>query len=65
LRADAKDPDIEFIKSYYGLTDDFPIDQLISNDGHLKKISFISKEVSDFLYTDVFRHELNLVSLGA
>lgn len=46
------------------MDDNFPTEQLISNDEHFKKIYFISKEVSDFLYTDVFRHDLNLINLG-
>ena len=29
LRADPQDPDIQYIKAYYGLSDDFPLDQLI------------------------------------
>jgi hypothetical protein len=64
VRADPADPDIQFIKSYYGLTDDFPTDRLISSDQHFKKIYFISKEVSEFLYTDAYKHQLNLINLG-
>lgn len=64
VRANNDDPDIQFIKSYYGLGDDFPTEQLISSDEHFKKVHFITKEVSDFLYTDCFKHEMNLINLG-
>ena len=30
----------------------------------MKKIFFVSKEVSDFLYSDLPKHELNLVNIG-
>jgi hypothetical protein len=30
----------------------------------MKKISFISKELSDYLYTDCFKNQLNLINLG-
>ena len=64
MRANDDDPDIQFIKSYYGLGSDFPTEQLVSSDEHFKKIYLISKEVSDFLYTDVFKHQVNLINLG-
>lgn len=64
LRADPDDPDVQYIKAYYGLSDDFPTDQLISHNREMKKVYFISKEVSEYLYRDAQNHRLNIVSLG-
>jgi len=64
IRADPNDPDIQFIQSYFGLRYDFPFDQLIAQDEHFKKIHFISKAVSDFLYTDANKHQIDLINLG-
>jgi len=52
-RVDPQDPDIQYIKAYYGLSDDFPMDQLICQNEEMKKISFISKSLSDYLYANV------------
>jgi hypothetical protein len=30
----------------------------------MKKLYFISKELSDFLYSDCFKHRLDLINLG-
>ena len=63
-RCDPKDPDIEYLKAYYGLGDDFPVDQLITQSDEMKKLYFISPEVSKFLYADSGRHQLNIVNMG-
>ena len=56
LRCDPKDPDIEYLKAYFGLNDDFDPRQLICSDPGMNKLSFISRELSDFLYTDCMAH---------
>jgi len=54
LRCDPNDPDIEYLKAYFGL-ENFPVEQLICQDEQMKKIFFVSKEISDYLYTDCFK----------
>ena len=54
-RCDPKDPDIEYLKAYYGLGENFPVDQLITQSDEMKKLYFISPEVSKFLYADSTR----------
>jgi hypothetical protein len=63
LRVDPKDPDIEYIKAYYGLPGDFPMDQLICQNQEMKKIYYISKSLSDYLYTNVDQ-SLNIINIG-
>ena len=64
VRCDSKDPDYQYLKSYYGLTDNFDSLQLISGDAAMNKISFISKEMSEYLYTDVECKKLSLLNIG-
>ena len=63
VRCDPCDPDVEYIASYYGLKKDFPLNQLISRDQHMKKIHFLSRGASDFLYADHGK-QVNYVTLG-
>jgi hypothetical protein len=63
LRADPNDPDVQYLKAYFGL-ENFPTEQLVSEDEHMKRISFISKELSDYLYMDCFKGQLNLINMG-
>jgi len=63
LRCSPTDPDIEYLKAYFGLVN-FPVEQLICQDEHMKKIFFVSKELSDYLYTDCFKNQMNLINLG-
>lgn len=51
-RCDPTDPDIEYIKSYYGLGENFPVDQLITQSDDMNKLFFISEQVSHYLYAD-------------
>jgi len=64
VRCDPNDADIQYIKAYYGLSDSFDTLQLVSSDQAMNKISFVSKELSEYLYTDCFSHSLNLINLG-
>lgn len=64
MRCDPKDADIEYIKAYYGLGEDFPSEQLITQSEDMKKIFFISKEVSDYLYSDSQHHNLCIINMG-
>ena len=52
------------MKAYYGLGDSFPYDQLVCQNTEMKKIFYISKEVSDYLYCDAAKHELNIIDIG-
>lgn len=63
-RCDPNDPDLQFIKAYYGLGDTFPTEQLICSSSEMKKVYYISKEVSDYLYTDASKHQLSILHLG-
>lgn len=63
MRVDPNDADVQYLKAYFGLKD-FPTEQLVSEDQHYKRISFISKELSDYLYMDCFKNQLNLINLG-
>lgn len=63
-RCDAADPDIEYLKAYYGLGADFPVDQLITQSDEMNKLYFISNEVSRFLYADCEGHHLNIINMG-
>jgi hypothetical protein len=62
-RVDPKDPDIEYLRAYYGLSADFPYEQLICQNMQMNKLYFVSKQVSDFLYADP-SHQLSLIHLG-
>lgn len=61
---DPNDADLQYIKAYFGLLDSFPVEQLICQDPSMKKVYFVSKELSDYLYTDCFDKSLNLINLG-
>lgn len=63
-RCDSKDPDIEWIKSFYGITDDFPVEQLVTQSAEMKKLYYISPQLSKFLYSDAFSHNLNIINMG-
>ena len=64
LRCNREDPDIQFIRAYYGLKEDFDCNQLICQDPSMNKILYINKGLSDFLYTDCTSHNLNIVNMG-
>lgn len=64
LRADRNDADVYYLRAYYGLSEKFPYEQLVCSDQHMKKIYFISREMSDFLYSDCFKNQLNIINLG-
>ena len=64
LRCDPKDPDIEYLKAYYGLREDFPVDQLITQSDDMNKLYFISPQISRFLYADTAAHHLNIINMG-
>jgi hypothetical protein len=65
MRVDPTDADLQYIKAYFGLGDSFPTEQLICQDPSMKKVYFISKELSDYLYMDSFSKGLNLINMGA
>ena len=52
MRCEVADPDIEYIKSYYGLSDDFPLDQIFTFAESMNKLFFVTKGLSDLLYAD-------------
>ena len=64
MRCDPNDADIYYLRAYFGLTDDFPFKQLITQEESMRKIYFISKEVSDFLYSDSFKNQMNIINVG-
>lgn len=64
MRCDPADADIYYIKAYFGIKDTFPFKQLITQDPSFRKIYFISNEVSEFLYTDAFKNNLNIINIG-
>jgi hypothetical protein len=64
VRCDPTDPDYQYLKSYFGLTDAFDSRQLVSQDSSMNKIGFISKELSEYLYTDAYANRLSIINLG-
>ena len=64
IRCDPTDPDIEFITTYYGLTKDFPVDQIFTYSSTMNKLMVINRGLSDVLYADQEK-QLNLVAAGA
>ena len=64
IRWDPKDPDIEFIATYYGLTQDFPLDQIFTYSPTMNKLMVINRGLSDMLYGDQEK-QLSLVAAGA
>lgn len=55
MRCDSKDPDIEYIKTFYGLSDDFPLDQIFTFAESMNKLFISTKGLSDLLYADQTR----------
>ena len=53
----------QWIKHYYGLIDEFPLEQLITHSEKEGKINFISKGVYNLLATDK-RNTLNIINCG-
>lgn len=64
IRCDPKDPDIEFIQTYYGLSDDFPLEQIFTFSSSMNKLLIINKGLSDLFYADQEK-SLNLIAGGA
>ena len=54
---------VDWIRSYYGITDDFPFDQLVTQSTKDKKINFVSKGVLNLLRADK-RNQMNLIACG-
>lgn len=52
-----------WIKNYYGLIDEFPLQQLITHSEKEKKINFVSTGVYNFLKSDK-RNNLNIINCG-
>ena len=52
-----------WIKNYYGLIDEFPLEQLITKSETEKKINYISTGVYNFLKTDK-RNNLTIINCG-
>ena len=46
------------------MTDNFPVEQLVTQSSEMKKLYFISPQMSDFLYSDVNSHQLNIINMG-
>ena len=65
MRIDPRDPDMLYLKAYFGLADSFPLDQLVTHNHEMNKIFFLSKAASDLLNSDKKLHQLNLINLGA
>lgn len=64
-RCDSLDADVEYLRAYYGLNEQFSCDQLVTQDTSLmNRVMYITKELSQFLYADTEKHLLNLVSVG-
>ena len=64
IRWDPNDPDIEYIKTYYGISEDFPFDQIFTYSDTMAKLMLINKGLSDVLYADQNK-QLNLIAAGA
>ena len=64
IRCDPKDPDIEFIQTYYGLSEDFPLEQIFTFSTSMNKLFLVNKGLSDLLYSDQEK-SLNLIAGGA
>ena len=54
---------VSWLKNYYGITDDFPFEQLVTQSKIDKKINFISKGVLNFLRADK-RNQMTLIACG-
>lgn len=64
IRCDPTDPDIEYIKTYYGLSDDFPLDQIFTYSENMNKLLILNKGLSDYLYADQEK-QITIVAGGA
>ena len=64
MRCSPQDPDYQYLKSYYGLSDEFDSHQLVCQDASMNKITFISKQLSDYLFTDSMCHKLAILNMG-
>lgn len=64
IRCDPMDPDIEFIKTYYGLSEDFPLEQIFTYSDSMNKLLVINKGLSDLFYADQ-NQQLNIIAAGA
>uniref|UniRef100_A0A7S3J873 SAM-dependent MTase RsmB/NOP-type domain-containing protein n=1 Tax=Euplotes harpa TaxID=151035 RepID=A0A7S3J873_9SPIT len=64
MRCDPKDPDIEFIVTYYGLSKDFPVDQIFTYSETMNKLVVVNRGLSDVLYADQNK-QLSLIAAGA
>ena len=53
----------KWLKDYYGLTDGFPLNQLMTQSKKEKKIKYISKGVYDYLISDK-KNNLNFINSG-
>lgn len=63
MRCNPTDPDVEYIKAYYGLNT-LPTSQLITQDQQtMSRVFYINSELSRFLHADI-KHEINIISLG-
>ena len=54
---------VNWLKNYYGITDDFPFEQLVTQSKIDKKINFVSKGVLNFLKADK-RNQMTLIACG-
>jgi hypothetical protein len=63
-RCDRNDPDVEYLRAYYGFDESFPCDQLVTqHPAEMKTVKFMTDSMSDFLYAD-HEHKLNIISVG-
>mmetsp|Transcript_1037 Transcript_1037/g.1888 ORF Transcript_1037/g.1888 Transcript_1037/m.1888 type:complete len:466 (+) Transcript_1037:576-1973(+) len=63
IKVPRKDPDMEYLMAYYGLSKEFPVDQLIAPNEEMKKIYFVTKPLMRFMSADHF-NELSLITMG-
>jgi hypothetical protein len=64
IRCDPSDPDIEFIQTYYGLSKDFPLEQIFTFSESMNKLFIVNKGLSDYFYADQSQ-SVNLIAAGA
>lgn len=55
--------ELNWLKNYYGLADDFPFCQLASHSDKSRKLNFISPSVYDFIKSDV-KQKLKIITVG-
>jgi len=64
FRCDSNDPDVQYIKAYYGLSS-MPSAQMVTQDpATMNRVYYVNSELSRFLQADTKAHELNIISLG-